>query len=149
MLRVPDGEKLSRVPVRPAAVKTLVVAAAVVERDNRFLVTRRMAGTHLEGYWEFPGGKCQEGETVGECLRREIDEELGAAITVGEELLVSTHEYPDRSVELHFLRCDLRSAATPRMGQEMRWIAGEDLATLSFPPADNELIQLLVRTRPR
>ena len=49
-----------------------VVAAAVVERDGRFLVTRRIKGTHLEGLWEFPGGKCDAGESLGDCLRREI-----------------------------------------------------------------------------
>ena len=52
----------------------IVVAAAVVERGDRYLVTRRLAGTHLEGCWEFPGGKCGDGETLEECLRREIRE---------------------------------------------------------------------------
>ena len=55
---------------------TIVVAAAVVERDGQFFVTRRQAGAHLEGYWEFPGGKCDPGEPLAACLIREIREEL-------------------------------------------------------------------------
>jgi mutator protein MutT len=62
---------------------TIVVAAGVVEDDGRFLVTRRQAGAHLEGYWEFPGGKCEAGETPRLCLAREIREETGLDIHVG------------------------------------------------------------------
>ena len=83
----------------------IVVTAAVIERDGGFLVTRRQTGVHLEGYWEFPGGKCEPGETYAACLARELREELDVGVTVGEELFATTHAYPDRAVELHFLRC--------------------------------------------
>jgi mutator protein MutT len=121
----------------------MVVAAAVVEDHDRYFVTRRHQGTHLEGYWEFPGGKCEDGESLPQCLRREVREELGAEITVGEEILAVTHDYGDRSVELHFLACTLLNAPMPLLGQEMRWVEREELRTLSFPPADEELIALL------
>jgi mutator protein MutT len=124
----------------------LVVAAAVIERQERFLVTRRPHGAHLEGYWEFPGGKCLPDETLDACLRREIEEELGAATTVGGELHRVTHAYDDRVVELHFFACDLLGEPRPLLGQEMRWVAREDLSDLAFPPADAELIALLKRT---
>lgn len=126
-----------------AADRTLVVAAAVVERDGRFLVTRRLRGTHLEGCWEFPGGKCEPGEPIEACLRREIDEELGADAIVGAELLAIRHDYPDRRVELHFFRCRLEQDPQPRLGQEMRWISREEFDALPFPPADAELIEML------
>jgi 8-oxo-dGTP diphosphatase len=125
---------------------TIVVTAAVVDRDGRFLVTRRQKGVHLEGYWEFPGGKCDAGESLEACLARELREELAVEARVGEQVFVTTHAYPDRSVELHFFRCDLQGEPRPLVGQEMRWAPREELATLEFPPADAELIQRLTRT---
>ena len=81
---VPDGEELPGLPVQPRQTMiTIVVAAAVIERDDRFLLTRRQRGVHLEGYWEFPGGKCEPGETHAACLVREIREELGVEAAVG------------------------------------------------------------------
>jgi len=62
----------------------IVVTAAVIERDDAFLITRRQSGVHLEGYWEFPGGKCEAGESLADCLRRELREELDADAAVGE-----------------------------------------------------------------
>jgi len=121
----------------------IVVTAAVIERDDAFLVTRRPRGVHLEGCWEFPGGKCGADESHDACLRREIKEELGAATRVGEEILSVTHQYPDRIVELHFLRCELLNEPNPALGQEMRWVNRSELSALPFPPADTELIEML------
>ena len=118
---------------------TIVVAAAVIEDDGRYFVTRRQPGVHLEGYWEFPGGKCEPGESLAACLAREMREELGTAIAVGAEIFTVAHDYPDRRVELHFLACHLLSEPQPCLGQEMRWVAREDLAALRFPPADDAL----------
>lgn len=123
----------------------IVVAAAVIERDGAFLVTRRQQGVHLEGFWEFPGGKCDPGESHADCLARELREELAVDTAIGAELLTTTHRYPERSVELHFLRCDLRGEPTPQQGQEMRWVPRADLQRLTFPPADMELIARLTR----
>ena len=88
----------------------VVVTAAVIERGGRYLVTRRQPGVHLEGFWEFPGGKCEPGESLTECLRRELVEELGAGAAVGDEVFTITHHYPERSIELHFLACRLTAA---------------------------------------
>ena len=123
----------------------VVVAAAVIRRGDEYFVTRRHAGVHLEGYWEFPGGKCDEGETLEACLVREIREELDVAIRVGAELLAVTHEYPERVVELRFFECELEGTPRPMLGQEMRWVDREGLASLPFPPADAELLALLRR----
>jgi mutator protein MutT len=122
----------------------LVVAAAVIERDGRFLVTRRPDGVHLAGFWEFPGGKCNPGEAIGACMAREIREELAVDIEVGDEILRHSHRYDDREVELHFLRCVPRGEPTPVLGQEMRWVSRDELAALAFPPADAELIRILI-----
>ena len=117
--------------------------AAVIERNGSFLVARRQAGVHLEGYWEFPGGKCHPNETLLESLRREIREELDADVETADKLLISAHEYNDRIIELHFYRCSLVDTPRPMLGQELRWVSRAELTTLSFPPADAELIAQL------
>jgi 8-oxo-dGTP diphosphatase len=127
------------------AERRIVVSAAVVSRHGRYLVTRRLRGTHLEGLWEFPGGKCEPGETHAACLEREILEELGCCVSVGEKLLAVGHDYPDRSVELHFFRCHLADEPRPLLGQEIRWVPATELRSLPFPPADEELITLLAK----
>ena len=123
----------------------IVVCAAIIEGDGRVLITRRQAGVHLEGYWEFPGGKCEPGETLAVCLARELQEELGVGADVGEEVLTTRHAYPERVVELHFLRCRVIGEPLPHVGQELRWVALDELPRLAFPPADTELIQMLTR----
>ena len=125
----------------------LVVTAAVIERDDAFLVTRRLKGTHLEGYWEFPGGKCDPGESHRACLERELREELGVQGRVGAEIFSISHAYPERIVELHFFACDLDGEPRPLIGQEMRWAARAELGSLQFPPADAELLERLIRSR--
>lgn len=124
--------------------RAVVVAAAVVEREDRFLLTRRLEGTHLAGTWEFPGGKCDPGESPEACLVRELREELSVDATVGRRVLVTRHAYPERTVELHFFEASIEGEPTPLLGQEMRWVARADLASLSFPEADADVIRLLM-----
>ena len=119
------------------------VVAAVIERENRFLVTRRQDGVHLAGFWEFPGGKVADGESHAEALRREMHEELDVNIVVGNLVLETSHDYPDHVVTLFFYRCDLIGAPRPMIGQEMSWVARAELPSLNFPPADDELIRRL------
>lgn len=125
--------------------RRIVVTAAVIAHEGRLLITRRLRGTHLEGFWEFPGGKCEPGENHRQCLAREILEELGCGLLIGPELLEVTHDYPDRTVELHFFQCTLVGPPQPLLGQEIRWVAGRELRSLNFPPADKDLISLLER----
>jgi 8-oxo-dGTP diphosphatase len=129
-------------------VPRIVVTAAVIERDGRYLVTRRLDGTHLAGYWEFPGGKCDLDEPLAACLAREIAEELDAPVRIGEEVHQVSHTYPERTVELHFLRCELLGEARAVLGQEMRWVSRGELASMEFPAADAELIAMLARLEP-
>jgi len=126
---------------------TIVVTAAVIERDDRILVTRRLEGTHLEGYWEFPGGKCESGESLEACLRRELREELAVEAIIGGELLSTIHAYPERKVELHFFSATIAGDPVAQIGQQMQWVRREDLATLALPPADDELVALLQQGR--
>lgn len=121
----------------------IVVVAAVIEEQGRFLVTRRQPGVHLEGLWEFPGGKVHPHETHAEALRREMREELDADVDVHELVFDSQHAYPERLIALFFYRCVLRGEPRPLLGQEMRWVPREELGGLGFPPADEELIRRL------
>ena len=123
----------------------IIVTSAVIRDGGSYFVTRRHQGVHLEGYWEFPGGKCEPGEPLDQCLVREIREELDVQVLVGRELLACTHEYPERVVELHFFECRLEGEPRPMLGQEMRWVPQAELRSLQFPPADDELIELLER----
>ena len=122
---------------------TTTVVAAVVERDGSFLVTRRLKGTHLEGLWEFPGGKCEDGESHHDCLARELREELAVEVRIGERILAVSHDYPDRTIALHFYACDVLGEPVPQLGQDMMWVRRHDLRTLPLPPADDELVRVL------
>lgn len=121
----------------------VVVIAAVVERSDQILVTERLAGTHLAGYWEFPGGKTEHGEDHRRCLEREMREELDVEVEVGSKLHETSFDYPDRTVELHFYRCAVIGEPRPVLGQRMRWVSRDELTSLRFPPADLELIRLI------
>ncbi len=125
-----------------------VVTAAVVERDGRLLVTRRLEGTHLAGHWEFPGGKSEPGEETRACLARELREELGVGAVVGDEIHRTLYAYGDRRLELVFFKCEIDGEPRPLLGQEIRWVARAHLRNLTFPPADAEMIDLLERAQP-
>jgi len=126
-------------------VEAIEVVAAVIERDGRYLITRRVEGTHLAGLWEFPGGKILPGEKPADALSRELKEELGVEATVGELIQTVDWTYPEKSVRLLFFRCALTGAPAPLEGQEMRWVAAADLPSFHFPDADATLIARLSR----
>jgi 8-oxo-dGTP diphosphatase len=121
------------------------VVAAVVERDGRYLITRRLEGTHLAGLWEFPGGKTLPGEQPEDALRRELQEELGVEATVGDLIDTVNWTYPEKSVRLRFFRCALLGDPRPQERQEMLWVQAGELSTYRFPAADLQLIERLAR----
>jgi 8-oxo-dGTP diphosphatase len=121
------------------------VVAAVVERDGRYLITRRLEGTHLAGLWEFPGGKSLPGEKPEDALRRELQEELGVEAEVGELIETVDWTYPEKGVRLLFFRCALRGEPCPQERQEMLWVEAGELSKYRFPPADLRLIERLAR----
>jgi 8-oxo-dGTP diphosphatase len=93
-----------------------IVTAAVIERDGRLLVARRLKGSHMAGCWEFPGGKCEPGEAPEACLARELLEELGVAAVVQDEIYRTTYAYADRRLDLRFFTCVLLSEPRPLLG---------------------------------
>lgn len=106
-------------------------------------MTRRLKGTHLAGAWEFPGGKCDPGESLAECLQRELLEELGTRSTIGREVFTVEHAYPERTVRLHFFEATIDDEPQALLGQEMRWVTGAELRTLDLPEADRGLVEVL------
>jgi len=120
------------------------VAAGLVFLRGKLLISQRPAGGHLAGLWEFPGGKCETGETLQECLQRELFEELGVAVNVSEQVMTTTHVYPEKTVKLNFFLCKLVTEKPQGMeGQALAWITLEGLGGYSFPEADGKLLKKL------
>jgi len=126
------------------------VTAGLIWKDGRLLISRRAKGTHLEGFWEFPGGKQEAGEALSECLEREIREELGIEARVGEPLLTVDHEYADKRISLHVFNCTwVRGEPVAIACQEIRWVEWEEISALRFPPPDIKVIESLTKRRDR
>jgi mutator protein MutT len=98
----------------------------------------------MAGLWEFPGGKCEPGESVSETTARECLEEVGVEVSVGELVHQVTHLYPHGLVELHYFRCRIRGTKTePDTDSGFRWVASGDLTRYRFPEANDAVIEVL------
>ena len=130
--------------VEPGSVKQ--VAAAIVERDGRILVTRRGPGEHLAGSWEFPGGKLEPGETPQACIVRELAEELCVTVTAGEIIVESLHEYPGGAINLIAVATRLEGdALSLTVHDAAEWLEPHELLDLALAPADVPIALELVR----
>ena len=120
------------------------VAAGLIFRDGLLLIARRHPDSHLGGLWEFPGGKREAGETFEQALVRELNEELGARVEVGELVEAVTHRYPAKTVRIQFHLCSLVQGE-PRAVEcsELAWIKRTQLHAFPFPDADARLIERL------
>jgi mutator protein MutT len=124
----------------------LDVAIAVVRRGPRVLICQRLADASFPHFWEFPGGKREPGETVEQCLHREMAEELALPITVHEIIQVVEHDYTNVRIRLHAYWCEPARAAdepTPIQCQQLKWVLGDELAEYRFPPASEPLVQAI------
>ena len=123
------------------------VSAALVFRSGKLLITQRPAAAHLGGLWEFPGGKCEPGETFEDCLHRELREELGIEVEIGALLEELTHDYPEKRVHLKFFLCRwLANEPQPLGCPAFAWITREQLGDYEFPAADARLLETLRRS---
>ena len=131
--------------------RTVLVAAGIVVEDDRVLLTQRKAGAHLAGAWEFPGGKVEAGEDPREALVRELREELGIDVVVGEIVDVAFHRYEEKAVLLLFFeaRREERSPAPRALDVSPRGSGGVLPSSIPrhFTPADVAVPRPKVRAR--
>jgi len=120
------------------------VSASLIFRNGKLLITQRRADAHLGGLWEFPGGKREPGETFEQCLVRELREELGIEVKVGELFEEISHAYPEKTVRLKFFVCGLQRGEPQSLGcAAFKWIEKTELADFEFPAADARLLDKL------
>jgi mutator protein MutT len=121
-----------------------VIGAAVIWRDGKILIDRRKPGGAMGGLWEFPGGKVEPGESISDCIVREIREELGITIAVGEPLITIEHSYPTFIVALHVHHCQ-HGEGEPQTIEcdEIRYVTVDELDQYEFPAANVEIINAL------
>ncbi len=126
--------------------KRLEVAAGIVwdRAGRRVLIAQRRGGDARGGEWEFPGGTLEPGETLAACLSRELREELGIEVRVGEEIGRVEHAYPDVAITLHAFACRHIGGTPQRVGcANWRWVEPERLPEYELSPADREILPLL------
>ncbi|WP_250846909.1 (deoxy)nucleoside triphosphate pyrophosphohydrolase [Aquisphaera insulae] len=131
-------------PAEPAGEPT-GVGIGLIQRAGRYYVQRRPEGTVYAGYWEFPGGKCEPGETPEQAVARECLEETGLAVAVSRLRHVIEHRYPHGLVRLHVFDCEpVDPRAEPAQTHEFRWVHPRELETLRFPEANEPVLRELV-----
>ncbi|MFV0474963.1 MAG: (deoxy)nucleoside triphosphate pyrophosphohydrolase [Pikeienuella sp.] len=124
----------------------LVAAVALIDRDGRVLLARRPEGKSLAGLWEFPGGKVEPGETPEAALIRELHEELGIGTwrSCLAPLSFASHSYEDFHLLMPLFACrKWEGVASPREGQELKWVRPGALGDYPMPPADRPLVAML------
>jgi 8-oxo-dGTP diphosphatase len=140
-----DAPRPDASPAGPVKL-VLVVAAALVDADNRVLLARRPPGKSMAGLWEFPGGKVHDGETPEAALCRELAEELG--IDVRDSCLApftfASHRYPTFQLLMPLYLCRRwNGTMAAREGQELIWVRPARLGDYEMPPADKPLVAML------
>ncbi|NLX90868.1 MAG: 8-oxo-dGTP diphosphatase MutT [Firmicutes bacterium] len=120
------------------------VSAAIIIKDGKVLIAKRAAGYRLAGKWEFPGGKVEDGESPEECLKRELAEELGIVVSVGDFFARSVYCYEHGAIELLVYFADWISGDM-RLSEhdEVKWAAVADLGLFDFSPADIPVVEKL------
>lgn len=117
--------------------RTIRVVAAVVQKNERYLITQRRPNAVLPLLWEFPGGRVEEGETDADALRREVMERLGADVEVGQLISFVSHPYEHYTVDLHLYECRLASDALQALAvNAYQWVTSGEFDRYPFTPAD-------------
>lgn len=118
------------------------VTCAIITKEDKILATQRGRGAHLEGYWEFPGGKTEPGETAEECIIREIFEELEIKIMIIQKLSPVEHHYSDKSIRLHPFVCKILSGEI-RLKDHAAfcWLEAGELSSLKWAEADRRIVE--------
>ena len=127
--------------------QSVEVAAGLIFREGKLLIAQRHAEAHLGGFWEFPGGKREAGEDFEQCLIRELQEELGVTVAVGELFETVDHVYPEKAVHLRFFFCQISDGEAQASGcAAVRWVSRTELEQFEFPDADAGLLLKLLQS---
>jgi ADP-ribose pyrophosphatase len=123
------------------------VTAAVILRDDNVLIAQRAPGENLAGKWEFPGGKVEQGETLQECLKREIREEFDVDIEVLDYFGESIYDYNSGTIKLIAFRCRwIEGDFILKVHSQIAWVSLKELDLYDFAPADISLVEQLTGT---
>ncbi len=126
------------------SLKPICVGIGLIERSGAFLIRQRLDGQAMAGYWEFPGGKCEAGETPEVAVVRECREEVGVEVEVRSLFHRVVHPYPHGVVDLHYFRCRIQgSQSEPVENSGFRWVAATELLRYRFPEANDVVIEAL------
>ena len=126
--------------------KIIEVAAGLIFRCGKLLITQRRPQDHLGGLWEFPGGKREPGESYEDCLCRELEEELGVQVKDLASIGEVTHAYPEKTVHIRFFECSLANGEPAALGcSALKWVGAPELSQYSFPAADAQLLLCLAQ----
>ncbi len=124
------------------------MGVGIIWNGEQLLIDRRRPTGLLGGFWEFPGGKLEPGESIQECIAREIQEELALQVTVGAELITIKHTYSEFDVTLIVHHCQyLGGEPQPLSCDEIRWVTVGELSTYQFPAANAEIIAALINLK--
>ncbi len=126
----------------------LNVTAAIIQRDGKILAARRKSGSHMAGFWEFPGGKIEAGESPEECLQRELKEELGIVTAIGAFFEESCFDYGTKQVRLLCYNVEYLSGTFVLSDHdEIKWLPVNQLLELTWAPADIPVVKKLVKDK--
>ncbi|MCV2403074.1 8-oxo-dGTP diphosphatase MutT [Marinomonas sp. C2222] len=121
------------------------VAAGIILRGDKVFISLRKASQDQGGLWEFPGGKCDDHETVLEALKRELHEECGITITDSHFFKLVSHDYGSKTVELHFYKVTaFEGEPQGKEGQQVAWVNIKDLDSYEFPDANKGIVKDLL-----
>ena len=128
--------------------KVTEVVAALIWRDDKFMICQRPANKARGLLWEFVGGKVEQGETKGQALIRECREELDIVLSVGDVFMDVVHEYPDITVHLTLFNATIAEGEPQKLEHnDIRWITPREIANYDFCPADEEILKKIIETR--
>ena len=133
---------MSSLPVPPP--HKIIGVGVIWNNQQQILIARRLPGGAMGGLWEFPGGKLEPGETVEECIKREIWEELGIVVEVGKHLITIKHDYSHLRVTLTVHHCQhLLGVPQPIECEEIKWVTLDEIDHYTFPQANRQIITAL------
>jgi 8-oxo-dGTP diphosphatase len=132
-------------PESQAPRRLIRVVAAVIQKNERYLITQRRPNAVLPLMWEFPGGRVEEGELDADALRREVLERLGAEIEVGALISFVSHPYEHYTVDLHLYECKLKSEnLQAKAVNDFKWVTSSEFDQYTFTPADEASMSKLL-----